>query len=241
MTFGLFRTPPLAAFCSSCLGIILIVLTTGARAQNMPHEVGFWGAHQGQARLEAASEANRGFFQNVDIGHLYYSFVSNGVQSLAVFVESFGERRDREGVWTDINLGNLPVQYPARMSERIGLTIVGLETSRNVVTLGDLRFGGTLGIGYGFGGTDIDVTKLHTDSTAHYASAFDWQAFLLSFSLRVRYSVYITGSMDIGIVAGARYWGLPYLGPIATSTNYNGPDLRNSNNVGYIAGIAVGF
>jgi hypothetical protein len=207
----------------------------------MPHEAGLLGAHYGQMRLEKETSANRGFFQNADIGHVYFSFLSNGVQSLSVFVERVGETRSRDDIWTDVFIGQQHTGYPAHINENIGVTVVGLETTRTLYVLGDLRLGGTLGLGFGLGGTSADVTRTGTDSTMHVTSAFDWQAFQVSFGLRLRYSVYITGSTDYAIIAGARYWGFPYLGPIAPSANYNGPDFRNANDLGYIAGIAIGF
>lgn len=207
----------------------------------MPHEVGLWGAHYGQLRLEKETASNRGFFQNADVGHLYFSFLTNGVQSLSVYLEHVREARSREGVWTDVFVGHQQVGYPAHIDESVGLTVLGLETTRTLCVLGDLRLGGTLGLGFGFGGTTAEVTRTGSDTTNQFSSAFDWQAFQLSFGLRLRYSVYITGSTDYAVIAGARYWGFPYLGPIAPSSNYNGPDFRNANNLGYIAGIAIGF
>lgn len=211
------------------------------RAQNMPHEIGFWGAHQGQWRLEPESDANRGFFQNPDIAHVYYSFVSSGVQSLAVFIERVAETRSRNADWTYVLFGNHASSYPAHIEEHLALTTLGLETSRTLLRTGDFRVMGTLSLGYGLGGADARVTKLWTDSTDEYSSAFTWQAFELSLAVRARYSILITGKLDLGVIAGIRYWGYPSLGPLGTSLNYNGPDFRNSNNVGYIAGIAIGF
>src|SRR5580693_521118 len=79
----------------------IILHTSYLYAQNMPHEIGFWLAVNGQKPLISANETNRGFFTNPTIEHLYYSFASNGVQSVSVFVEHVNETRNWNGMWED--------------------------------------------------------------------------------------------------------------------------------------------
>src|ERR1051325_2498556 len=74
-------------------------LILSASAQNMPHEAGVYVAFNGHKPLVSANEDNRGFYTNPTIEHVYYSFLTNGVQSLSVFAEHVSETRHWSGKW----------------------------------------------------------------------------------------------------------------------------------------------
>ena len=82
----------------------------------MPQEVGLWLAVNGQKPLITTNETNHGFFTNPTIEHLYYSFASNGVQSVSFFVEHVDETRNWNGEWATYSLGKNP-NYPASVQE----------------------------------------------------------------------------------------------------------------------------
>src|ERR1035441_7171279 len=93
-----------------------------ATAQNMPHEIGFWFAENGQLPLIKSDDANRGFFTNPAIEHLYYNFATNGVQSVSVFVEHINETRSWNGAWTNFLTGNRQASFPASVDETLQMT-----------------------------------------------------------------------------------------------------------------------
>src|ERR1035437_592728 len=109
------------------LSTILYPLST-TRGQNMPHEAGFLFAANGQASLVKANDVNRGFFTNPTIEHFYYSFVTNGVQSLSLFLEHVQETRGWNGMWTDPMLNGGSINFPAHVDEQLQMTTIGLET-----------------------------------------------------------------------------------------------------------------
>ncbi len=218
-----------------------LLLTSEATAQNMPHEVGFWFAVNGQLPLIPPNEINHGFFTNPTIEHLYYSFATNGVQSVSVFVEHVSEAENWSGEWATYALGKNP-NYPAAVAETLGMTSIGIETERNFISEGGFRFGGGLGVGFGLGGTSANVRDSLTGAQTTYSSATSWDALLIDFFLRARYSVYTSDSYEIALQLMGRYWSFPTIGPIGDGGNaYNGPGLRAISELGYMAGIAVGF
>ncbi len=211
-------------------------------AQNMPHEVGIWFASNGQLPLITADNTNRGFFTDPTIAHGYYSFESNGVQSLSFFVEHISESRSWSGTWTNPTLNNGSNNFPATVSENLQLTTIGLETVRTFISEDGFRCGAGLGLGYGLGGASAQVLDKATGGTESHYSATAWNGLELAASLRVRYSVYVSGNLDVGLLAMGRYWGFPLIGPLGNSgAAYNGPALRVLSELGYLAGVAVGF
>ncbi len=217
-----------------------ILHTSYLPAQNMPREIGFWLAVNGQKPLIAPNDINRGFFTNPTIEHLYYSFASNGVQSASLFVEHLSETRDWSGMWANYGLGSKP--FPASVQESLGMTTIGFETLRNFISEGGFRFGAGLGVGYGLGGANANVRDSTTGAQTNYSSATLWDALLISVFVRARYSVYVTDSYEVAIMLMGRYWSFPAIGPIAPGGEaYNGPGLRAISELGYMAGIAVGF
>jgi hypothetical protein len=219
----------------------LLLLTSEAIAQNMPHEVGLWFAVNGQKPLITPNEINHGFFTNPTIEHLYYSFASNGVQSVSFFVEHVNETENWSGEWATYALGKNP-NYPASVAETLDMTSIGFETERNFISEGGFRFGGGLGVGFGLGGTSANVRDSLTGEQTMYSSAALWDALLVDFFLRARYTVYTSSSYEVAIQLMGRYWSFPLIGPTADGGNaYNGPGLRAISEIGYMAGVAVGF
>ncbi len=212
-----------------------------ANAQNMPHEIGFWFAENGQKPLISTNDVNRGFFTNPTIEHLYYSFATSGVQSVSVFVEHVNETRNWNGMWATYAIGKNP-NYPASVQESFSMTSVGIETLRNFISEGGFRFGAGLGVGFGLGGTSANVRDTTTDVWTSYSSATTWDALLFSAVVRARYSVYQSDSYEIALELMGRYWSFPLVGPTGEGGNaYNGPGLRAISEIGYMAGVAVGF
>ncbi len=208
----------------------------------MPHEAGMWLAFNGQKPLISSNEMNRGFFINPTIEHFYYSLGSNGLQSVSFFVEHIDETREWQGNWATYMSGKNAASYPASVQESIGLTTLGFETTRNVITLSDFRFGGGIGVGFGLGGTSANVFDSLTKENNSFSSSTLWEAFLVHVYLRARYTVYSTSNYEIALQLMGRYWSFPFLGPIGSGGEaYNGPSLRAVSELGYMAGIAVGF
>jgi hypothetical protein len=225
------------------LGLALILHPSSIiLAQNMPHEVGFWFAENGQKPLITPDEINHGFFTNPTIEHLYYSFATNGVQSVSFFVEHVNETRDYwNDAWPTYALGKNPT-FPASVEESLDMTSIGFETLRNFISEGGFRLGAGLGVGFGLGGSSANVRDSVTGEQTNYSSATLWDALLVDFFIRARYSVYISDSYEIAIELMGRYWSFPAIGPVADGGNaYNGPGLRALSELGYMAGIAVGF
>jgi len=211
-------------------------------AQNMPHEVGFWFAENGQLPLIKPDDANRGFFTNPAIEHLYYSFATNGVQSVSVFVEHINETRPWNGTWTNFLTGDRQDTIAnASVDETLQMTTIGFETVRNLISQSGLRIGAGIGVGFGLGSASASVRDTIGNKTA-YTSATDWDALLVELFVRARYSLVVTSNYDIGIMLQGRYWSFPALGPVASGGEaYNGPALRGVSELGYLAGLSIGF
>ena len=210
-------------------------------AQNMPHEAGFWFAANGQKPLIAPNEMNRGFFTNPTIEHVYYTVATNGVQALSFFAEHVQETRPWRGTWTNVLFNDRQQSFPASVDESLNMTTLGLETVRNFISVSGVRFGAGLGVGYGLGGASASVRD-SAGTTTQYSSATVWDAFLITVFARIRYSLLVTPTYDLGIMLMGRYWSFPVIGPVSPGGEaYNGPQLRAISELGYKAGIAIGF
>jgi hypothetical protein len=206
----------------------------------MPHEAGFWFAANGQKPLIAPNDINRGFFTNPTLEHLYYTLATNGVQALSLFAEHVDETQSWQGTWTNF-LFNRQRSFPASVDENLNMTTLGLETVRNFISASGFRFGIGLGIGYGLGGASASVRD-STGTSTQYSSATIWDAVLITAFARIRYSILVTPAYDVGIMLMGRYWSFPAIGPVGTGGEaYNGPQLRAISELGYMAGIAIGF
>ncbi len=206
----------------------------------MPHEIGFWLAVNGQKPLISPNDVNRGFYTNPTIEHLYYSFASNGVQSVSVFIENINETRPWSGIWPAYALNGK--SYPASVQESLGMTTIGFETVRNFISEGNFRFGAGIGVGFGLGGASANVVDSITKTQSSVSSATLWDALLISVFLRAKYAVYVTDSYSINIQLMGRYWSFPAIGPVGSGGNaYNGPSLAAISEIGYMAGVELGF
>ncbi|GEM_PF-2265668 len=212
-----------------------------AVAQNMPHEAGFWLAVNGQMPLGSSDNINRGFFTNPTIEHLYYSFESNGVQSLAIFAEHVGETREWSGMWTNQGFNGSSHSFPATVNESLEMTTIGLETVRTLISENGFRLAGGLGLGYGLGDASAEVRDT-SGNVSNFSSAAVWDALLISVFIRAKYAIVVTPKYEISLMLEGRYWGFPAIGPVSSGgTAYNGPGLRAVNELGYLAGISIGF
>ena len=184
---------------------------------------------------------NRGFFTNPTIEHVYYQAASNGVQNLSVFLEHVSETRSWNGIWTNFFFNDRQQSFPASVDETLTLTTLGLETVRNLVSESGFRFGMGIGIGYGLGGAGANVRDT-SGNVSKYSSTTEWSAFFLTGFARIRYSLIVTSTYDLGIMLMGRYWSFPVIGPVAPGgESYDGPSLRAISELGYLAGISVGF
>jgi hypothetical protein len=208
----------------------------------MPHEIGFWFAENGQLPLIKSDDANRGFFTNPAIEHLYYSFATNGVQSVSIFVEHINETRPWNGTWTNYLYNDrFDTITKASVDETLQMTTLGFETVRNLISESGLRVGAGIGVGFGLGSASATVRDTIGNKT-NYTSATDWDALLVELFVRARYSLIVTSNYDIGIMLQGRYWSFPALGPVASGGEaYNGPALRAVSELGYLAGLSIGF
>jgi hypothetical protein len=223
------------------LSIIHYPLST-AKAQNMPHEAGFWFSTNGQVPLIKPNEVNRGFYIDPTIEHAYYSFTTNGIQSLSVFIEHVDETRPWIGTWTNQLFNGGSSNFPASVQENLFMTTLGLETMRTLLSESGFRLGAGLGLGYGLGGASANVRNISTNQTTNYNSINAWSGLFLEGFLRARYSLFVTSQYDFGIMAMGRFWGFPAMGPIGSpGSQYNGPQLRALSEFGYLAGLSVGF
>ena len=234
--------------CSIKCGRFLILLffilhpSSLILAQNMPHEAGFWFATNGQAPLIKSNEANRGFYIDPTIEHAYFSFTTNGIQSLSVFIEHVNETRPWMGTWTNQLFNGGSTNFPASVQENLFMTTIGLETVRSLLSESGFRLGAGLGLGYGLGSANANVRNLSSGQTSNFSSTNAWNGLFLEAFLRARYSLFVTGSYDVGLMAMGRFWGFPAIGPIGSpGGEYNGPQLRALSEFGYLAGVSVGF
>jgi hypothetical protein len=208
----------------------------------MPHEAGLYVAFGGQKALVKVSDANRGFYTNPAIEHAFYSFTTNGIQSLSVFAEHVSETRPWHGLWSNPTNAGISHTFIADVDESLQMTTIGLETVRTLISESDFRFGAGLGVAYGLGGASADVRDSATHTLAHYASHAAWNALMLEFMLRAKYTISMVDKKEIALVAEARYWGFPAMGPIGEAgSSYNGPGLRALSELGYLAGVSIGF
>lgn len=207
----------------------------------MPHEAGLLMAVNGQTPLIKSNDINRGFYTNPTIEHVYYSFLTNGVQSLSIYAEHVNETETWSGTWTNQLLNGGSQNFPATVRESLQLTTIGLETVRTLLSISDFRLGAGVGLGFGLGGADAEVRDT-SGSLASYSSATAWDALMVSFLVRLRYSFRVATDREVSVIGQVRYWGFPAIGPIANGgSQYNGPGVRALSEVGYLAGVSLGF
>jgi hypothetical protein len=173
----IFRVGPrcLGISCSrSVLWGLLVICIFGiapftSRAQHTKHEVEIAIAFDGQLPL-VRNKDQLGFFTNPFIGRFQYQALTNGVQSLSVFLETVSETRTRD----DLYSSSPRAPFNAQIAESVHLTSLGLEMVRTLLVAGDLRIAGGIDIGFGLGRPTLDVTNKTNDSTEHVESLSTW-------------------------------------------------------------------
>jgi hypothetical protein len=208
-----------------------------SKAQHTASEIGVSFAQSGQGKVEKRSLENRGFFQDAFIYHLRAQVSTNGIQNFSIFLEGVSETREYDAL-EDINGAAENAYHKVSVAQ----TTFGIETMRNLVSTGGFRVGVGIGLGLGFGIPSRELTILRTQEKRNEDSASPWLSLLLTATVRGRYTVYRQDNLDLGITLAGRYWGFPAIGPSSNDvTGYNGPDFRTLHQVGYLAGVSVGF
>ena len=122
------------------------------------------------------------------------------------------------------------------------MTLLGIEAARTLLRFGDFRLELTLGAGYGLGSASADVRKITTGERKSFESCDIWHGVYLAGSLRGSYIIYQQEKYDIGLTASFRTWGFPTIGSFGDcKTSYNGPNFTALYEIGYLAGVSVGF
>lgn len=218
--------------------LLMLLGSRTANAQHTSNEIAFSFAIGGQGKLEKINNENHGFFQNAFLWNLRYQLSSTGIQSFSIFLEGVSETREYNDNLDDLqgNVSNV------RIKESVGFTSLGFETIRTLISTGRFRVGVGVGLGVGFGTPERTVTTLITGQSRDEESCSAWASLLLTGSARARYTVYRTDDIDIGLNLTGRYWGFPAIGPTADcGDEYNGPEFTTLHQVGYLAGVSVGF
>lgn len=210
-------------------------------AQHTSREIGFSFAYAGQVPFASSGNGDAKFFSQPLIFNLRYQVATNFVQSLAVVLERVSEERSRTGLWNDFPDMSTGV-YNADIAEHLTITTLGIEGIRTLIRTDEFRLGIGVSLGYGFGGATATVKNLTTNTEKTFESCDTWNGFLISTFVRGRFTLLTTNSMDIGLTASARIWGFPSISPLTDCrSSYNGPSLRSVFEIGYLAGISVGF
>lgn len=213
------------------------MMISTSKAQHTASEIGVSFAKSGQGKVEKRSLENRGFFQNAFIYHLRAQVSTNGIQNFSVFLEGVSETREYDAL-EDLDGKALNSHQTVSVAQ----TTFGIETMRNLISTGGFRVGVGVGLGLGIGSPTREMTILNTGEKRIEDSASPWFSLLLTATVRARYTVYRRDDLDIGITLAGRYWGFPAIGPSSDNvTGYNGPDFRTLHQVGYLAGVSVGF
>jgi hypothetical protein len=208
-----------------------------SRAQHTKHEVEIAIAFDGQLPL-VRNKDQLGFFTNPFIGRFQYQALTNGVQSLSVFLETVSETRTRD----DLYSSSPRAPFNAQIAESVHLTSLGLEMVRTLLVAGDLRIAGGIDIGFGLGRPTLDVTNKTNDSTEHVESLSTWDGLFAAAIIRGRYTIVRSENWDVGLLLTGRYWAFLTIGPLGEATDiYNGPPFRSVHDLGYLFGVSVGF
>jgi len=230
------KSVPLTKFW---LIVFFVLLSQPLLAQHTPHEIGVSFAYAGQEPFIYSGNDDPKFFIKPLIWNLRYQVATNNVQSLSIVLEGVSEQRNYSGVWI---YDPLAPAYNANVAERMTMTTLGLEGIKTVIRTDEFRLGLGIGLGYGFGGATATVKKITDGSQQTFESTDTWSGFIVSAFMRMRFTVYTSNTLDIGITGSVRVWGFPSIAPLTDSeTSYNGPMLRSVLEVGYLAGVSVGL
>lgn len=221
----------------ACAMLTYGIAQSDLHAQQTPHEAEVLVAINGQLPLIKTAEQN-GFFTNPFIGRIQYQAVTNGVQSLSVFLESVSEDRAHD----DLYAFGASQAFDAHIVESVHMTSLGLEMIRTLVVAGDLRIAAGIDIGFGLGRPSITVTGKTNDSTFTVQSLSTWDGLLGAALVRARYTIAHSKDWDIGLILTGRYWTFVTMGPLSDAVDvYNGPAFRSVHDLGYLFGLSVGF
>lgn len=223
----------LAPFC------FVLCFAVPAFAQHTDHEFAFSFAKGGQGKLERITFENHGFYQNVTLWNFRAMLITNGVQSLSFFVEHVDETRSYETLITRF----VNRTFSATVDESMPMTTLGFETIRTLLSYRGFRLGGGIGLGWGFGTPKRVVRPAENFANYSEEGCHLWNAFYLTALMRARYTIYSNEYVDVGLTLTGRYWGFPSIAPTGECgpQDYNGPDMRTAHQIGYLAGISVGF
>lgn len=220
----------------------LIIVHCSARAQHAKREVALSFAAAGQFPIGTTGDERSGFWREPLILNLRFQVATNYITSASLFLERIGETRTRTDIWSDAPNASLPPPYNASITEQLTMTLFGLEGARTLVRSGDFRLAVAVAAGYGLGSAKADVERLTTGEKKSFESCDIWHGVYLGLSLRGRYTIYQEDDYDIGLTASVRTWGFPTIGPFGDCiSSYNGPDFRALYEIGYLAGISIGF
>jgi hypothetical protein len=200
------------------------------------------GAIGGQLPITKDASVTSGFWGAPSMFNARFQVATDYITSASVFIEYITEGRERTDLWSDQPHTNDPPPYNSIIREELSMTVLGIEGSRTLLRFGDLRIAATVGAGYGLGTATAEVTKLSTGQKKQFESCDFWHGLYINASLRPRYTIYHEDRFDIGLTAAVRAWGFPTIGPFGDCvTSYNGPALTARYEIGYLAGVSVGF
>lgn len=223
---------------------VLLALLFGlpAYAQHAKRELAVSIASAGQYPIATKGDARSGFFREPFIFNLRYQVATDYITSASLFIESLAETRERRDLWSD-DPSSTTGAYNADISEHLTMTLVGVEAARTLVRTGDFRLALTLAAGYGLGSATAEVQPVTgTGPKRTFESCDIWHGVYLAGSFRGRYTIYQSDTYDIGITASLRTWGFPTIGSFGDCvTSYNGPAFTSLFEIGYLAGLSIGF
>jgi len=235
------KTSELSILQTFLVGLCILGTCSGY-AQHAKREFAVSFATGGQSPIAVTGDDRSGFWRKPFIFNLRFQVATDYVTSASLFFEHIGETRIRTDLWSDAPNTTSPPPYNADISERLSMTLFGVEAARTLLRFEDFRIAFTIGAGYGLGSASADVRRITTGETKSFESCDIWHGVYLAGSLRGRYTVYQGAQYDIGLTASFRTWGFPTIGPFGDCrTSYNGPDFRALYEIGYLAGVSVGF
>jgi hypothetical protein len=222
--------------------LVVLLFSITAYSQHSKREFAVSFAAAGQHPIAITGDDRSGFWRKPIILNLRYQVATDYVTSASLFLEYIGETRTRRDLWSDSPNALDPPPYNADITESLSMTVLGLQGARTLLRFGDFRLAFTLGAGYGLGSASADVRKIATGQTKSFESCDIWHGVYLAGSLRTSYTVYQAEKYDIGLTASLRTWGFTTIGSFGDClTSYNGPNFTALYEIGYLAGVSIGF
>ena len=219
----------------------MLLCSVSGHAQHTKYDFSASFAYGGQYPFITSGTVK--FYTTPFIWNIRCQLGTTYVQSISVVLEHVAETRSRKGIWYPNGyLAPVNTAYDANISESLRMTSLYFEMARTIVRTDIFRIALGADLGYGLGSTSTDVERLSDHSTSHVDGNAVWTSFFLGAFIRARLTIVDNEQVDVGLTLTGRYWGLPTLGPLSTSTDvYDGPDVRSLHEVGYLAGISVGL